>query len=78
MSDENNIHTNLEEHKDMSLEARPEEPQHMAESGSPETELQRQEGVKKPSSTPKAIRLATISKLLEKHTAQMERVGRMV
>jgi hypothetical protein len=97
MSDENNIHTNLEEHKDMPLEARPEEPQQMAESESPETEAQRQgepqqmaesespeteaqrqEGAKKPSNTPKAIRLATVSKLLEKHTAQMERVGRMV
>jgi hypothetical protein len=44
--------------KDMSLETRPEEPQHMAESESPETEAQRQEGAKKPSSTPKAIRLA--------------------
>ena len=74
--DENNIHTNLEEHKDMPLEARPEEPQHMAKSESPETEAQLQEGVKRPSSTPKAVRLATISKLLEKHTAQMERVGR--
>ena len=78
MSDENTIHTNLEEHKDTPLEARPEEPQQMAESESPETEAQRQEGLKKPSSTPKAIRLATISKLLEKHTAQMEKVGRMV
>ena len=46
MSDENNIHTNLEEHKDMPLEARPEEAQQMAESESPETEAQRQEGVK--------------------------------
>lgn len=78
MSDENNIHTNFEEHKDMLLEAQPEEPQQMAESESPETEAQRQEGVKKPTTTLKAIRLATISKLLEKHTAQMERVGRMV
>ena len=78
MSDENNIHTSLEEHKDMPLEARPEEPQQMAESETPETEVQPQEGVKKRSSTLKAIRLATISKLLEKHTAQMERVGRMV
>ena len=33
--DENNIHTSLEEHKDMSLEARPEEPRQMAESESP-------------------------------------------
>jgi hypothetical protein len=74
MSDEYNIHTNLEEHKDMPLEARSEEAQQMADSESPETEAQRQGGVKKPSSTPKAIRLATISKLLEKHTAQMERV----
>jgi len=31
MSDENNIHTSLEEHKDMPLEARPEEPQQMAD-----------------------------------------------
>jgi uncharacterized protein YoxC len=73
MSDENK-----EEHKDMPLEARPEEPQQMGESETPETEVQPQEGVKKPSTTPKAIRLATISKLLEKHTAQMEGVGRMV
>jgi predicted RNase H-like nuclease (RuvC/YqgF family) len=83
MSDENNIHTNLEEHKDTPLEARPEEPQQMAESESPETEVLQQqqekgESARKPSTTPKAIRLATISKLLEKHTAQMERVGRMV
>jgi len=97
MLDENNIHTNLEEYKDTPLESRPEEPQQITESESPETEAQRQgepqqitesespeteaqreEGVKKPSNTPKAIRLATISKLLEKHTAQMERVGRMV
>jgi hypothetical protein len=72
--DENNIHTSLDEHKDMPLETRPEEPQQMAESESHETEAQLQEGVKKPSNTPRAIRLATISKLLEKHTAQMERV----
>src|ERR1700739_892210 len=78
MSDENNIHTSLEEHKDVPLEERPEEPQQMAESETPETEVQPQEGVKKPSTTPKAIRLATISKLLEKHTAQMERGGRMI
>jgi len=78
MSDENNIYTNLEEYKDTPLEARREEPQQMVKSESPETEVQRQEGVKKPSNTPKAIRLATISKLLEKHTAQMEKVGRMV
>ena len=78
MSDENNIHTSLEEHKDVPLESRPEKPQQMAESETPETEVQPQEGVKKPSNTPKAIRLATISKLLEKHTAQMEGVGRMV
>ena len=76
--DENNIHTSLEEHKDMPLEARPEEPQQMAESETPETEAQRREDVKKPSNIPKTIRLATISKVLEKHTAQMEKVGRMV
>ena len=62
----------------MPLEARPEEPRQMAESESPETEAQTAGRCKKPSSTPKAIRLTTISKLLEKHTAQMERVGRMV
>jgi hypothetical protein len=41
-ADENNIHTSLEEHKDMPLEAWPEEPQQMAESESHETEAQRQ------------------------------------
>ena len=41
MSDENNIHTNLEEYKDTPLEARP-EPQHIAESESPGTEVQLQ------------------------------------
>jgi hypothetical protein len=46
MSDENNIHTNLEEHKDTPLEARSQETQQIAESDSPETEAQRQEGVK--------------------------------
>jgi len=41
MSDENNIHTNLEEHKDMPLETRSEEPQQqLAESESPETQAQ--------------------------------------
>jgi K+/H+ antiporter YhaU regulatory subunit KhtT len=37
-----------------------------------------QECEKKPSTTPKAIRLATISKLLEKHTIQMEKMQKMV
>ena len=83
MSDENNIHTNLEEHKDTPLEARPEEPQQMAESESPETEVLQQqqekgESARKPSTTPKAIRLATISNLLEKQTTQMNKIGQMV
>jgi hypothetical protein len=42
--DENDIHTDLEEHKDMPLETRPEEPQQMTESESHETEAQLQEG----------------------------------
>ncbi len=54
MSGKNNIHTNLEEHKDTPVEARPEDLQQIAESESPETEAQRQEVVKKPFSTPKA------------------------
>ena len=33
---------------------------------------------KKPSITPKAIRLATISKLLEKQTTQINKIGQMV
>ena len=36
------------------------------------------ESGKKPSTTPKAIRIATISKLLEKQTTQMDKIGRMV
>ena len=36
------------------------------------------ESARKPSTTPKAIRLATISSLLEKQTTQMNKIGQMV
>jgi len=79
MSDENNIPTDLEEHKDIPVETQYEEQSEQitvaeAEAPSPGQE----KGGKKPSTTPRAIRLATISKLLEKHRTQMDRVGRMV
>ena len=36
------------------------------------------ESGRKPSTPPKAIRLATISKLLEKQTTQLDKIGQMV
>ena len=64
-------------------EARPEEQQQPATAESHELEVlqQRQEkgqGGKKPPITPKAIRLATISKLLEKQTTQINKIEQMV
>jgi hypothetical protein len=61
------------------MEARPEEQQQPSTAEGHETGvLQRQrEKVEseKPSTTPKAIRLATISKLLEKQTTQLNKIG---
>jgi hypothetical protein len=82
MSDESNIPTNLEEHKELPVEVQPEGQQQQAVAEGHETEvLQRQqekgESRKKPSTTPKAIRLATISRLLEKQTTQMDKIGQI-
>ncbi len=66
MSDENNTPTNLEQIK----EVLPiEEPQQQ-----PKEEVKG--GEKKPAT--KIIRLASISRLLDKHTTQLEKVGEMV
>jgi hypothetical protein len=83
MSDESNFPANLEEHKELPVEVHPKEQQHLAVAEGHETEvLQRQqekgEGGKKPSTTPKAIRLATIARLLEKQTTQTDKIGQMV
>src|SRR5438309_8965573 len=82
MSDESNFPANLEEHKELPVEVHTKEQQHLAVAEGHETEvLQRQqekgEGGKKPSTT-KAIRLATIARLLEKQTIQMGKIGQMV
>jgi hypothetical protein len=73
MLDEDSILSSSEEHKDIPLEQK-----QLAPAESHEIEILPETSVKKPSTTPKAIRLATISKLLEKHTTQMDKVGRMV
>jgi DNA-binding transcriptional MerR regulator len=83
MSHESNFPANLEEHKELPVEVQPKEQQHQAVAEGHETEvLQRQqekgEGGKKPFTTPKAIRLATIARLLEKQTTQMDKIGQMV
>jgi DNA-binding transcriptional regulator GbsR (MarR family) len=74
----------LEEHYEIPVEeAQPEEQQQPATAEGHETEVmeQQQEKVesrKKPFTTPKAIRLATISNLLEKQTNQLNKIGQMV
>ena len=84
MSDESNIPANLEEHKELPVEVEPKEQQQLPVAEGHETEMlqQQQEKVesgKKPSiTTPKVIRLATISRLLEKQTTQMDKIGQMV
>jgi hypothetical protein len=83
MSDENNIRTNLEGYKEIPVEQQPEEQQEHAVAEGHETEvLQRQyekgESGKKPTTISKAIRLATISRLLEKQSTQMDKIGQMV
>ena len=84
MSDESNIPANLEAHKELSVEVQPKERQQLPVAEGHETEMlqqqqERGESGKKPSTTtPKAIRLATISKLLEKQTTQMDKIGQMV
>jgi len=74
----------LEEHYEIPVEeAQPEEQQQPTTAEGHETEVmeQQQEKVesgKKPFTSPKAIRLATISKLLEKQTTQMNTIRQMV
>jgi hypothetical protein len=74
----------LEEHHEIPVEeSRPKEQQQPAIAVGHETEVLQQqqekgESARKPSTTPKAIRLATISNLLEKQTTQMNKIGHMV
>jgi len=75
----------LEEHYEIPVEeAQPEEQQQQpatAEGHETQVMEQQQEKVqrgKKPFTTPKAIRPATISNLLEKQTAQMNKIGQIV
>ena len=74
----------MEEHYEIPVEeAQPEEQQQPTTAEGHETEVmeQQQEKVesgKKPFTSPKAIRLATISKLLEKQTTQMNTIRQMV
>lgn len=84
MSDESNIPANLQEHKELPVEVEPKEQQQLPVAEGHETEMLQQqqekgESGKKPSiTTPKVIRLATISRLLEKQTTQMDKIGQMV
>ncbi len=83
MSDESNIPASLEEYKELPVEVQPKEQQQLPAAEGHETEVLQQqqekgESGRKPSTTPKAIRLATISKLLEKQTTQMDKIGQMV
>ena len=74
----------MEEHYEIPVEeSRPEEQQQPATAEGHETEVLQQqqekgESARKPSTTPKAIRLATICNLLEKQTTQMNKIGQMV
>jgi hypothetical protein len=83
MSDESNFPANLEEHNELPVEVHPNEQEQLAEDEGHETEVLQQqqekgERGKKPSTTPKAIRLATISRLLEKQTTQTHKIGQLV
>ena len=83
MSDESNIPASLEEYKELPVEVQPKEQQQLPVAEGHEREVLQQQQEKgesgiKPSTTPKAIRLATISKLLKKQTTQMDKIGQMV
>jgi DNA-binding transcriptional MerR regulator len=83
MSYESNFPANLEEHKELPVEVQPKEQQQLPVAEGHETKVLQQqqekgESGRKPSTTPKAIRLATISKLLEKQTTQLDKIGQMV
>ena len=73
----------MEEHHEIPVEGQPEEQQRPATAEGHETEVLQQQQEKgqtrkKPSTTPRAIRLATISNLLEKQTTQMNKIAQMV
>ena len=74
----------MEEHHEIPVEGQPEEQQQPATAEVHETEVLQQqqekgESRKKPITTnPRAIRLATISNLLEKQTTQMNKIAQMV
>ena len=74
----------MEEHYEIPVEeAQPEEQQQPVTAEGHETEVMEQqqekvESEKKLFTTPKAIRLATISKLIEKQTTQMNTIRQMV
>ena len=86
MSDETNIPDNFEEDKELLVEeVQPkEQEQQLPVAEGHETEVLRQQqeqaggGKKTSTSTPKAIRLATISKLLDKQTTQINKIGQML
>jgi hypothetical protein len=79
MSDESNIPADF---KELPVEVQPKEQQLLTAGGGHETEIMQQQQEKeesgiKPSTNPKAIRLATIARLLEKQTTQMDKIGQM-
>ena len=86
MSDETNIPDNFEEDKELLVEeVQPkEQEQQLPVAEGHETEVLRQQqeqaggGKKTSTSTPKSIRLATISKLLDKQTTQINKIGQML
>lgn len=86
MSDETNIPDNFEEDKELLVEeVQPkEQEQQLPVAEGHETEVLRQQqeqaggGKNTSTSTPKAIRLATISKLLDKQTTQINKIGQML
>jgi hypothetical protein len=86
MSDETNIPDNFEEEKELLVEeVQPkEQEQQLPVAEGHETEVLRQlqeqagGGKKTSTSTPKAIRLATISKILDKHTTQINTISKLL
>jgi negative regulator of genetic competence, sporulation and motility len=85
MSDETNLPDNFEDKELLVEEVQPkEQEQQLPVAEGHETEVLRQQqeqaggGKKTSTSTPKAIRLATISKLLDKQTTQINKIGQML
>jgi negative regulator of genetic competence, sporulation and motility len=85
MSDETNLPDNFEDKELLVEEVQPkEQEQQLPVAEGHETEVLRQQqeqaggGKKTSTSTPKAIRLATISKLLDKQTTQINKIGQIL